>query len=377
MHIVEASFAGVGRHVIDLAEAQSNKHDVTVIYGTARRSDDFTQRMGGIKSVSWVPMEMSRNIGTSDVVTLFRCRGVLKKIQPDVVHGHSSKGGAIARLCASGKSSAYYTPNAIYTMNPELSGLKKWFISIVEHLLSFRTKGIVAVSPEERDHMIQLGIDKRKITVIPNGIEKPTKYTKADVRRELGLADDHFIIGFVGRIDNQKSPKKIIDIFKLYLAKTTVDTRLAIVGEGPMLNEMREYAQVQGVDDHIDWLGFQNGAWSMCAFDVFFLPSLYEGFPYVLLEAIGVGVPIITSDTANASQLITEDNIGHIVSYENNESFAECLVKVSDRCLNPLRKIQLPVLNGQFLMASMEKETTSFYSNPAVAGADGWQHKDV
>lgn len=364
VHIVEASFAGVGRHVIDLAEHQAGSHDVFVIYGSRRCSSDFVRRIEQLPDISWFPLNIARDIGVGDISSFISCRRLLKKIQPNIVHGHSSKGGALARMCSDSTVGVFYTPNAMYTMNPGLSSLKKYMVSSIERLFSCRTTRIIAVSPEERDHMVLSGINRDKIVVIPNGIERPTKYLKSDVRKALGLSDNDFIIGFVGRIDAQKSPEKLLSIFKAYLSVQISDTKLAIVGDGPMLEEMKMYATKLGINDHVCWLGFQKGVWAMCAFDVFLLPSAYEGFPYVLLESIGVGVPFVTSDRANASLLVNNGGAGSIVPLEQDEKFVSGLLEMEKNLRAGLKRAC--VLDNRFLVSHMAAVTTDLYSRSSA-----------
>lgn len=356
IHVVEASFAGVGRHVLDLAEIQSQAHEVSIIYGTQRISDAFRKRIEAAAKIQSFPVDIARNIGLSDLAAFKSCKKIISDINPDVVHGHSSKGGVVARLCAPKSSSVYYTPNAIYTMNPDLSPVKRTLILLIEKMLSYRTTGIIAVSPEERDHIIKLGVAEEKITLIPNGIEAPYRHDKLQVRESLGLSKTATLIGFVGRVDQQKSPNKIIEIFKKLSAGK--NTRLVVVGEGPMLQEMKAYAVVCGIEESVDWLGYQDGVWSMCAFDVFLLPSRYEGFPYVLLEANGLGIPIVTSDRSNASQLIEQGVNGYIVPYDDENGFVECINKAIEISVNTTKT----ELQSLFLAASMEKAVTALYA---------------
>ena len=154
VHIVEATFAGVGRHVLDLAATQSGRGaNVHVIYGTVRESTSFANERQQLTNVSWHPAVLSRGFANKDLSEIRRIDRLLKDLQPTVIHGHSTKGGLVARAVAHRGEHVSYTPNALYSMNPLLGAKSRVGVGTIEHLLSYRTTSIVAVSPEEQAHM--------------------------------------------------------------------------------------------------------------------------------------------------------------------------------------------------------------------------------
>src|SRR5438046_4896025 len=111
----------------------------------------------------------------SDVGVFRAARRYLKAHGPfDAVHGHSSKGGAIARLAALGTGvGAFYTLHGLIMMDPGLAAWKRAFYLSIEIGLSLGTSRIVAVSPEEQRAAVRLGLGRSRVALVPNGIGPP------------------------------------------------------------------------------------------------------------------------------------------------------------------------------------------------------------
>lgn len=305
LHIVEASFAGVGRHVLDLAKEQADQGaDVHVAFSPVRESASFAAERAASSDLTFHEVPMTRSVGLADVAAFRAMAGLRRRLQPDVIHGHSTKGGLMARLVPRGNAVVLYTPNAVYSMNPTLGPAARRVVGNLERLLSFRTSTIIAVSPEERDHLREIGVADDRCVVIPNGIRPYDQPKPASVRAELGLPDDAFVFGFVGRLDDQKSPGALVAAFDA-IAGELPHAHLAIIGDGPLAEQLETEVGQADHTERMHLLGEQPGRWAMSAFDAFVLPSLYEGFPYVLIEATSAGLPVVTTEGACASQLIS------------------------------------------------------------------------
>ena len=137
-------------------------------------------------------------------------------------------------------------------------------------------------------------------TVIPNAIEldkfrfDPT--VRQETRKELGIADDTFLIGHVGRFMPQKNQTFLVDLLADLLPSRS-NTMLVFVGEGPDKAEVQQHAEELSVAEHVMFLGQRSDVNRLYqAFDVFCLPSLYEGLCLVGVEAQRAGLPCLFSD---------------------------------------------------------------------------------
>jgi glycosyltransferase involved in cell wall biosynthesis len=243
-----------------------------------------------------------------------------------VIHGHSTKGGAVARLAALGRSAkAVYTPNGLRFADPALKRTSREALQHLERALAGLTPRLIAVSPEERAHLWQAGISPRKIDLVPNGIAAAPLPTQAVARQHLGLPLAAPVVGFVGRLSWQKHPEALLRAFEL-VRQAVPEARLAMIGDGPGQAQAEALAQSLGVAEAVHWLGPRPGASSMPAFDLFMLPSRYEGMPYVLLEALAAGLAIVTTEGAGASQLVEPGVNGEITPVESPKELGEAIV---------------------------------------------------
>lgn len=151
---------------------------------------------------------------------------------------------------------------------------------------------------------------KHDFTVIPNAIEldkfrfEPT--VRRETRKELGIAEDTFLIGHVGRFMSQKNQAFLVDVLADLLPNRP-KTMLAFVGDGSDKADVQQHAEELGVSDHVLFLGQRSDVNRLYqAFDVFCLPSLYEGFCVVGIEAQCAGLPCLFSNSITREVDLTE-----------------------------------------------------------------------
>lgn len=331
--VVEAS-GGVGRHVLDLCEGLVERGlDVHLVFSPLRADGAFLERLDRVPGITVGRIEMQRSIGPADGKTLLDLMRYIAQNGPfDVIHGHSSKAGALVRMLPpwSTRAPKVYTPHAFITMNPSVTGLRRSSFGLVERLLdSVGGSHLIAVSPEERDHALELGIAGRKVSLVINGVDIDVSTAgekRAAVRRELGLEDSHVCIGFVGRLTYQKAPEILIKAYKT-LRVANPNLRLVMLGDGEELDKCRTLLGHELTDGTAHILAGCRGIDYMPAFDVFALPSRYEGMAYVHLEAAAFGLPIVTSAVAGATTVVSEGVNGFLAKAGDLEDFTAALAR--------------------------------------------------
>ncbi|KGB91736.1 MULTISPECIES: glycosyltransferase [Burkholderia] len=319
--VAEAAGGGVATHLSDLIDGLSAVHgiDVHLIVPDGPRFDDKTldaRVLSRCASVHRVPMQ--RHVGWRDalaVVRLYRC---LLRIRPDIVHSHSSKAGAIARLCI-GPWRQVYTPHAVYTLNPSLNGLQRRFYGTIEQMLGrLCTHRIIAVSEDEARHLRDaLGIPAHRVKTIVNGVRPLDTMPQHDARQALGLPDDAIVVGFVGRFDHQKGVDRLVRIARAVHRQCNRDVQFVAIGPGDFNAAAGPEAEYWPPNLHVAGV-VEHASRYFSAFDLFALPSRYEGFPYVCLEAMAAGVPIVASQVAGAAELIRSSEIGVVVPNDDD-----------------------------------------------------------
>lgn len=143
----------------------------------------------------------------------------------------------------------------------------------------------------------------RKFTYLPNGVDAaafaPNAQARARVREEWNIPADAPVYGHIGRFTQQKNHSYLLEIFREILTRQP-QARLLLLGDGPMLEQVRQQAQPFG--EHIIFAGVQKNTRDFySAMDAFLLPSLFEGLPVVLVEAQAAGLPCFVSDTVDRS----------------------------------------------------------------------------
>ena len=177
-------------------------------------------------------------------------------------------------------------------------------------------------------------VDK-KYSVIPNAIETDRYCFDSQVRRqlrqELGVEDDTMVVGFVGRLSVQKNPLYLVKILQSVKAKYTAGVKLLIVGDGDLRQELIQSAREYDLCDDIVLLGMREDVarW-YSAMDVLVLPSLFEAFPVVGVEAQAAGLPCFFSDRITDDLKIT--SLAHMCALEESaENWASeiCASRIS------------------------------------------------
>lgn len=141
---------------------------------------------------------------------------------------------------------------------------------------------------------------RTKVMVLKNGIESEqfaySPMVREEVRSELQIAPDTFVLGHVGRFNHQKNHTFLLDVFA-ELNREKPDTMLVLAGDGPLREEIERKAKALQLQDKVKFLGVRSDiARLLQGLDMFVFPSLHEGLPVTLIEAQGAGLPCMISD---------------------------------------------------------------------------------
>lgn len=364
----EAAAAGVGRHVADLAGSLlENHHAVHILYSDRRMDSQFADgirrlQMSGAHAAC---IEMRHTPGASDLEALRALRNYLRKNAPfDVLHCHSTKAGLIGRIAAIGMGiRTVYTPHAFLTMSPSATIWQRAGARSLEWALSKAGDSIICVSEEERDHAVNIGLPSEKLFVVPNGIDidavRHLRSRRVEVRQRFGLEDADVCIGFVGRLCPQKSPGLLLEAFARLREP---NTKLVIVGDGPLLPRLKEQTRLRALEDRVIFAGGMNGALAMAGFDLLALPSAYEAFPYVLLEALAVGLPIVATAVGGVSSLVSQEQNGFVAPIGRVPEFSDALHRISTNSeLRSSMATASAALATRFNIGRMVSETLTVY----------------
>ncbi len=136
------------------------------------------------------------------------------------------------------------------------------------------------------------------------------------------------MIGFVGRLVSQKAPEVLLKAF-VNVVNVCPAARLAMVGSGPLAAEMEALAAALGVADRVLWLGERDARGLLAGFDVFALASRKEGLPYVVLEAMAAGLPVVATTSAGVEILVEPGVNGAVVPVGDAVAFGTALAALA------------------------------------------------
>lgn len=164
------------------------------------------------------------------------------------------------------------------------------------------------------------GTNAMNVHIFPNAVDiskyEPNLEKQEEVKTSLGL-EGKFVVGHAGRFAPEKNHKFLIEIFIKVLEKK--DAHLVLCGEGPLMNEVKSLVNSKGIEDKVSFLGLRKDMPDLFqAMDVFVMPSLFEGLPFVLVEAQASGIPCIVSNTVSSEAKLTD-----ILEYVNLEANPE------------------------------------------------------
>ena len=170
-----------------------------------------------------------------------------------------------------------------------------------------------------------------KLQVIYNGvdIEAYENGTHCEIKRkDLGISDDAFVIGMVGRISQQKAPDIFVKMAKL-IKESIPSAYFIIVGSGELEEEIRKYAEDNGFDDSLYITGWVDNPLSYVdLFDVACLLSRWEGFGLVLPEYMMAGKPIVASNVDAIPYIIKDEENGLLVAVDDAVEASEAVLRI-------------------------------------------------
>ena len=244
----------------------------------------------------------------------------LKTIKPDIVHVQSV-GMGIPGLLA---KTFLKKPFVVYGRGSEVY-LHSTFKNTLSKLVLKNAGDVIALTEDMKNEM-QKFCD-RDILVIPNGIDLEVfkDLSRETARTRLKIGANASVILFIGRLHSVKGVRYLIKSIKIVKNKNR-DVRLFLVGDGEERIYLENLVKDLVLDDYVRFIGAvpnEEVPEYMVAADVFVLPSLSEGFPVVILEAMASGLAIITSRVGGLPEIIKNKENGFLVEPKNPEEIAE------------------------------------------------------
>jgi glycosyltransferase involved in cell wall biosynthesis len=365
LQVLEPSGGGSGRHFIDLCRGMKARgHDVHAVYSPVRAESRFVEELASLGLAGVHAVAMARSPGPSDLPAWRALRAVIRKAGPfDVIHGHSSKAGALSRLRLPGHHvPRVYTPHAFRTMDPGLGALGHKVYGTIEKLLARAfTERLICVSADEYAHARALGMPRNKLSIVVNGVETPPADSRDAVRTALAIPPNALLYGFVGRLCHQKAPERLLAAFQR-VAERLPNAHLVMIGTGEMQGAVTRQIEAGGHADRIRLTTRFTGPQAMAAIDVLVMPSRYEAMSYVMLEAAAAGKPMVLTDVGGASMVLKDGVNGVLVENDDDpKRLADAMVRISDPDRLARHTAAARSRSGDYSLERMIGETEAIY----------------
>jgi glycosyltransferase involved in cell wall biosynthesis len=172
-------------------------------------------------------------------------------------------------------------------------------------------------------------ITAQRIEVIHHGLPQPKAEaftnTPQTLREDLGISTEAFLFGFVGRLAEQKGVLPMLAAIDEFFRENE-HAHLVIAGSGELEKKARQFVSSHDLDNRVHFLGFRSDVPElMSQFDVLLVPSLWEGFGLVLVEAMAVGTPCIASRVSSIPEIVDHEQNGFLVTPANTTELVEAM----------------------------------------------------
>lgn len=275
--------------------------------------------------------------GQFDFQTILSIRKYIKKNKIDAVHTHGYKSNFYAVL-----ATFFHKISRIVTCHPWIkTSLKIKFYSLIDKFLLNRFDKIIAVSDELKKEITEVGVPAEKILIIPNGIDInrfTKKYNVDRVRMQLGIPAQYKVVGTIGRLSTEKGHSIFIDAADK-IRKEHPSTFFIIVGDGLLREKLQQKVTKLALENHFLFTGIIDDIPKVLSIiDIFVLPSLTEGLPMALLEAMAARKPVVASKVGSIPQLIIHNKTGLLVQPADIEGL---IISIGELLQNPEKAKQL------------------------------------
>ncbi|MBR9647293.1 glycosyltransferase family 4 protein [Clostridium tyrobutyricum] len=366
LHITQSEIGGVTEYIKMLLKYMDNNKFEFYLIG----SKQYESQKNIFKELNCkiITVDMKRKISPkSDWKSILNIRNYIKNINPDIIHLHSSKAGALGRI-----ASIFLNIPVVYNahgwaFDMNISKKKKLIYIYVEKILARFTDTIVNISDHEKYSQQKYKIEPKKYTkVIYNGIDLErynVKYNVEEIKQKLSIPSNGFVIGMVGRISAQKSPESFVKIAKKLKEKID-DCYFILVGDGDLKAEIEILIDRYGLKNKFLITGWTNEVPKYISiFDVGVLTSKWEGFGLVLAEYMAAKKPVVAFNSGGIPNVVKNNYNGLLFDYGDIDNFCGSIIKIKND--NKFREKLISnghkVVNERFNVERVAKEHEELY----------------
>lgn len=362
LHVITTlNRGGAENHLVDLVLGQLDAGtDVGVAY---LKGDGYWAAKLNSAGCQVVLLDLHRY---GEIKPMFRLGRLLREFQPDIVHAHMPPAELYSRLAMMVSG---FLGSFIISKHNDERFFPGWGQRIVGRWVLSRAKRVIAISGAVHRY-VEANLSPRsgQVVAVHYGIDPEpyraiTPEVVSGVRACWGIPEGAHVIGTVARFVPQKALHVLLKAYASYRASALRDSRLVLVGRGPLEGELKQLATALGIESTVVWAGFREDIEAvMLAFDCFALTSKYEGFGLVLLEAMAAGRPVVATAVSAIPEVVANGVTGILCSEGNVESVAAAFSRLAEPVLQlALGEAAVLRIEKSFSIDSMVSKTMTIY----------------
>ncbi len=348
--VLEATVGGTRRHLRDVATGLAARGFAVHVAYSNGRDPDFDRDVALFRSLgigcTEIPMRRAPD-PFRDFIAVRRLRALIRRLKPAAVHLHSTKAGLVGRLAAAGTGvRVIYSPHCFaFSMETRLGPLYR----LAERLLAPLTDGLVAVCENEAEAARSIGFRAGAVHVVYNGVESAPATPN-------GAGDGR--IAFIGRNCRQKGVDILLEAYRR-LKAVRPEAGLTVMSD---LDPSLRAAFASAGAEVLPFGTPEESAGLLSRTSILAMPSRWEAFPYLMLEALAAGVAVVASDVGGVGECVKDRENGLLVPPGDPEELAMALQEllVSDTLRRRL-SAAAPESMARFSIEAMLDALTDVY----------------
>jgi len=375
-HIVEAFVGGVRRHILDLLWGLPLERFEQRLICSVEREPSCRALLSELVYEGFDVLEvpMVRRISPlQDLHCLRQIRQLLREQPPDIVHTHSAKAGFLGRHAASQACSAriVHTPHVL-PFQTRVSSLAVWMYRKLERYAGRRTDAMIALSEYQAGLMEWARlVPAERVRVIRNGIDPAAMQVEVDrnsLRSQLDIPPEAVVIIALGNLRPQKGYDTLVAAAPMVMEREPRACFL-IAGAGEAADDIAAQIEAAELYPFVRMLGWREDVPELLAIsDLFVMPSLWEGCPYALLEAMSAGVPVVASDIPGINDVIADGQSGWLTPSGRPDDLAATILVAlgNDRASQSMAQEARQLVASDFSLDAMLEQTAALYEELAT-----------
>lgn len=348
LFIVEAMGGGVFTYIVNLTNELVNAYDMYIAYAVRPQTPvDYKEQFDKRIHLIEVKNFTRSLIPTKDIKAFFEIQKIAKKVNPDIIHLHSSKAGALGRWAFNGKKTPlFYTPHGYSFLMSNYGWTKRTIFKAIETISAKKKCTVISCSEGEHQESLKLTMNA---TYVNNGISIEELQVLIDT---VKVKNDHpFTVFTLGRICHQKNPVMFNKV-----AEALPNIRFLWIGDGELRDELTSSnIEITGWVDRKEAISYSLSA------DVFMLTSLWEGLPMSLLEAMYMKKLCVVSDVIGNHDVIHAGENGYVC--DKVEDFVKAIETVESVDLSKLVDSAYADILKQYNTVAMAEKYSMIYKS--------------